>query len=93
MAWKTTTLEVAAGATSVHSTAGDTSSIIVQCNHASGDVKGSTGTTLAGGEADILALIAADTPTVADNFPYFHCIADGGATRTFTIAERVRDPA
>ena len=93
MAWKITTLEVAASATSVHSTAGDTSSIIVQCNHANGDVKGSTGTTLAGNEVDILALIAANSPKVADNFPYFHCIADSGATRTFTIAERVNDPS
>ena len=93
MAWKITTLEVVAAATSVHSTAGDMSRIIVQCNNAAGDVKGSTGTTLAGGEVDILASVDANIPTVSDNFPYLHCIADGGATRTFTIAERVKDPS
>ena len=93
MAWKITTLEVAAGATSVHSTAGDMSRIIVQCNDADGDIKGSVGTTLAGSEVDILASVAANIPTVADNFPYLHCIADSGGIRTFKIAERVKDPS
>ena len=93
MAWKITTLEVSASGTSVHSTAGDTSRIIVQCDDNDGDIKGSVGATLAGGEADILASVNANIPTVADNFPYLHCIADGGGTRTFTIAERVKDPS
>lgn len=93
MAWKITTLTVTASGTSVHSTAGDMNRIIVQCDNAAGNVKGSTGTALAGGEADILDSVAANVPTAADNFPYLHCIADGGGTRTFTIAERVKDPS
>lgn len=93
MAWMITTLEVAADATSVHSTAGDMSRIIVQCNNAGGTVKGSVGTTLAGGEVDILGSVAANIPTVTDNFPYIHCTADNASTRTFTIAERVKDPS
>ncbi|MBV72502.1 MAG: hypothetical protein CMH52_14350 [Myxococcales bacterium] len=83
---------MAASATSVHSTAGDMSRIIVQCSHEDGDIKGATASTLAGGEVDILASVAANIPTAADNFPFLHCIADSGGTRTFTIAERVNDP-
>ena len=93
MAWKITTLEVAASATSVHSTAGDTDSIIVQADHATPTIHGASvatvGTTLTGDLWDSAASVAKKI----DAYPFIHCVADAGAIRTFIISERVKDPS
>mgnify|MGYP003652098960 FL=1 len=91
MAWKITTLTVAASTVSIHSTAGDHGTIIVSASHTGGTIFGSMNSDGTGPSAD-LHTGAANVPNTADNYPYLVCDADG-TERTFIIAERVKDPS
>ena len=90
MAWKITTIEVAASGTYVHSTAGDSEKIIVSASNTNSTVKGSLYSDGSEPSADLHTAGTGD-PSVCDNYPFILLTADGGASRTFQIAERVRD--
>ena len=93
MAWKITTVEVAASATSVHSTAGDYDQIRITADHASATIKGAVDSSSTATATADLFTGAASVPQSVDNYPYFQCAADSGGTRTFTFAELVKDPS
>ncbi len=92
MAWMTTTLEVAASQTKIYQPAGYFSKLIFQADNAGAVVKPAMSRTLVGSETD-QNNVSADVPKEIESFPFVHCIADGGGTRTFIIAERVKDPS
>ena len=92
MAWMTTTLVVPVGETKIHEPAGYFSKLIFQTDNASAVVKPAMSRTLAGSETDENS-VSANVPKEIESFPFVHCTADGGGTRTFIIAERVKDPS
>ena len=90
MAWKTTTIELADGATATYTSAGDYAKVYIQAGDADTTIKGSIdGTNLT---ADLLGGQTDDLPKEVVNYPFFVCEAVNGAD-TVRIAERVKDPS
>jgi len=96
MAWKITTL-TSPGATDsntvVHSTAGDTDKIIVQCDNATPTITGASLATIGTTTTADLWDSSANVPKEVSAYPFIHCIGDSTNVRTFIIAERVKDPS
>lgn len=90
MAWKITTIEVEASGTYVHSTAGESEKIIVSASNTASTVKGSLYDDGSEPSSDLHTTGTGD-PDVCDNYPFLLLTADAGGTRTFQIAERVKD--
>ncbi len=90
MAWKVMTIELANGATSTYTSAGDYAKVYIQAGDADTTIKGSIdGTNVTG---DLLGSQSNDLPKEVINYPFFVCEAVNGAD-TVRIAERVKDPS
>jgi len=91
MAWKVTTVVMAADTTATHTTAGEYGTMLIQCADTGTTVKGSLDGT--NGTADLMGGTAADTPISIDNYPYLLLDSDGSGDAAIVIAERVKDPS